>query len=133
MYRLIKVLAVFVFNAIFTVAPATAETPWDSTQMQDWYPYCKTGVAGRNASPLNDAELTALGYCVGTVRSVAQVGGLLCSTDANTGIGSATQMANNQTLLMVVLNFYEKNVQYMSSLDLSSVTFLALVDAYPCD
>ena len=133
MYRLLKVLAFFVLNTIFTVAPATAETPWDSTQMQDWYPYCKIGAAGRNAGTLNDAELTAFGYCVGTVRGVAQIGGMLCVTDAKTGIGYAAQRANNQTLLMVVSNFYEKNVQYMSSLDLPTVTFLALVDAYPCE
>lgn len=133
MYRLIKVLAVFIINGNFIFGPAIADVPWGSDDMQAWYPYCKMGAVGRNSSILNDAELLALGYCMGAVRSAANVGNYLCNTDANTGVGSAALRANNQTLSMVVSNFYEENVQYLSSMALSSVAFIALSTAYPCD
>ena len=65
---------------------------------------------------------------MGAVRATQQTGSLFCNIDeANTGIGIDATFANNQTLMLVVLNFYEQNAHILETLTLSAVALMAMI------
>ena len=110
---------------------ASAQEPFNTNNMSAWYPFCKTYSDGRATS---DLELMAGAFCMGAVRATQQTGSLFCNIDeANTGIGIDATYASNQTLMLVVLNFYEQNAQWLDIQTLSTVAFFAMTDAYPCE
>ena len=109
----------------------SAQEPFNTNEMRAWYPFCKIYSDSRATS---DLELMAGAFCMGAIRATQQTGSLFCNIDeANTGIGIDATFANNQTLMLVVLNFYEQNAHILETLTLSAVALMAMIDAYPCE
>ena len=128
---MLRFISVLIFAFSFFGLRVNAQEHWNTSETRTWYPYCKFLADGRATS---DEQMLAGSFCMGTVRAVQQMGSLMCFMDgSNTGIGMAASRANNQTLLLVVLNFYERHASIFDVQDLSFTAFAALSDAYPCD
>lgn len=126
-----RMLSILLMAISFLGIRVHAEELWNTTETRAWYPYCKYLADGRATA---DKEMIAGSFCMGTIRAAQQMGSLMCFMEGSkTGIGSSARRANNQTLMLVVLNFYEKHANFFDVQDLSFTAFVALSQAYPCD
>lgn len=97
--------------------------------MQVWYPYCKMHAEQKIAS-IADASPAA--FCGGILYGQANAMWPMCSTNPALGVDYSATQASSATLALILVKFYESNVAGLSSMDLPTVAWMALLDAYPC-
>ena len=113
----------------FCGTPLLAAKPWDSNQMQAWYPYCKMH-AEQKLTSITDASAAA--FCGGMLYGQVEAMWPMCSSNPALGVDFSATQASSATLALILVKFYEKNAATVATMEPRLAAFLALLEAYPC-